>query len=414
MDATINALGIDLTDEYVQISYVKSGESKAESLSISPEEQKYLIPSLLYYREENDTWYAGEEALFNSSGDRSRCLTFDGHIKYSEEHMSRFVKLLIELTERLTGLECTGIICVTEEDCDLDSIRCIYSSFSNLGYDDERIRVINHDEAFIYYTINQKKELWVNDVVLFDFTRKHFKYRRLHEVKRITPPALVVTQEDISRDISYGMLETEAGRRMADRKLLDYIQTEFRQHIICTAFLTGTGFYEEWAEESVGEICNRRRAFQGYNLFVKGACYAALKKFEGNLPKNHIFQCSGRTKADIGLLINNEGKNMVISLSSAGDNWYEAGAEAECILDDVTRINLVAVLAMDGSRQNLTIDLGSFPKRPNKTTRIRITLGYKNDDVFEVIVKDMGFGELFASSGMTVKKTVSVSELFIL
>ena len=58
------------------------------------------------------------------------------------------------------------------------------------------------------------------------------------------------------------------------------------------------------------------------------------------------------------------------------------------------------------------ISLKDFPERPNKTTRVKITLGYKNDTDFEIIVKDMGFGELFKASGKTVRETVCIRELF--
>ena len=84
----------------------------------------------------------------------------------------------------------------------------------------------------------------------------------------------------------------------------------------------------------------------------------------------------------------------------------------ECILDNVTEINLVIVSVMDGASQNKTIDLSSFPERPNKTTRVRISLAYKNNDVFEVLVEDMGFGELFKSSGRTVQEIISIDDLF--
>lgn len=411
MDKTIYAMGIDLTEEYAQVSYVTNPTELPVSLSVSPEEKKYLIPSQLYYRMENDTWYIGDEAVFNSVSDKKGCISFKD-IRNDVSNMAKFLEKLFELTEKITDMIFEGSVCISEEDGNLESTECIYEAFTKLGYNLDKVRVINHDEAFMYYTINQKKELWINDVALFDFTGKHFKYRRIHETKAKTPPVLTVETEDLSHEISYDLLENDFGKRKADSRMLEYVQQEFRKHIICTVFLTGTGFYDEWAEESITEICSKRRVFMGYNLFVKGACHAAIRKQKGDTNKVHIFQCNGRTKADVGLLINNDGKNMVITLSNAGTNWYEAGAEAECILDNVTKINLVIILAEDGRSVNQTIDLSEFPERPNKTTRVKITLGYRNDNTFEVIVRDMGFGELFKASGKVIRETVSVNNLF--
>ena len=411
MSKVIHAAGIDLTDEYAQISYILSGETEPVSLTINPEDKSYLIPASLYYRKENDTWYVGDEAVFNSETDKKAAYIFDRDVKYDNEKMTKYLELLIKLLKETLDANIEGVICVSEEDCDLESTGCIYSAMKNLGYDDEGMRVINHDEAFIYYTINQKKELWVNDVLLFDFTKKHFKYRRFHEAKGRTPAVITVSCEDYSDDIYYKLIDTELGRLKADKLFTDIAIRELKSHIVCTTFLTGSGFYRAWGEEAIHEMCERRKVFKGYNLYVKGACFAALKKYDNTMQKKHIFQCKGRTIADVGLLISNQGKNMVIALSQSGTNWYEAGAEAECIIDNAEGINLVIVTAKDGKSYDKFISLKDFPERPNKTTRVKITLGYKNDTDFEVIVKDMGFGELFKASGMTVRETVCIKEL---
>lgn len=406
------AVGIDLAYDYVQFSYCSNLNEEPLSLSTNPEDKKYLIPTVLYYREENKTWYIGEEALYNSFSDKKESVKLWDKIETDEEVLSIFLKEIIEKAKSVLNFDFIENICVSIECYEKTIVKNIFKAFLLIGYDEQKIRVINHDEAFIYYTINQKKELWLNDVVLFDFSKKHFVSRRLHEIKSKTPPILVVDSEILSNDISYSLLDTEHGKRKADSRLLEYVQKEFKKNIVCTVFLTGTGFYDEWATDSLPEICSRRRVFKGYNLFVKGACYAALKKAKGITKNTHTFSCYGRTKAEIGLLINNQGKNMVISLSKAGTNWYEAGAEAECILDNVSKINLVIYSALESISTNYILDLDEFPSRPNKTTRVRITLGYINDDTFEIIIKDLGFGDLFKSSGRIIKKTISNSKLF--
>lgn len=166
MSKAIHALGIDMTDEYAQISYILSGETEPVSFTVNPEEKSYLIPASLYYRKENDTWYAGYEAVFNSETDKREAYAFDRDIKYDKDKMTKYLGLLIKLLEESLDARIEGVICVSEEDDDLESTGCIYGAMKNLGYDDEHMRVINHDEAFIYYTINQKRELWVNDVIL--------------------------------------------------------------------------------------------------------------------------------------------------------------------------------------------------------------------------------------------------------
>ena len=118
MSKAIHALGIDMTDEYAQISYILSGETEPVSFTVNPEEKSYLIPASLYYRKENDTWYAGYEAVFNSETDKREAYAFDRDIKYDKDKMTKYLGLLIKLLEESLDARIEGVICVSEEDDD--------------------------------------------------------------------------------------------------------------------------------------------------------------------------------------------------------------------------------------------------------------------------------------------------------
>ena len=62
----------------------------------------------------------------------------------------------------------------------------------SMGYDEGQIRVLSHTESFIYYTLNQKKELWTNDVALFDFNSEHFTYKKLSIARNKQPNIISV------------------------------------------------------------------------------------------------------------------------------------------------------------------------------------------------------------------------------
>ncbi len=424
----ICVVGIDFSKDYVQISYMPVLQHEPISMSTSPDEKKYLIPTVMYRNPNTKQWSIGDKALFDSFSDASseeniirnvyhtimakEFVNINGTMLSHEQLYKHFLESLITLFRNTTGINEIINISMTVETLDIAFINLTKDVFEEIGFEKSKIRVINHAESFIYYVINQKKELWVNDVALFDFTKEHFIYRRINDIKTKNPNVLSVTEHDLSNSIKYDMLETESGKIRADKKLLEFVQQEMKSHIVCTAFLTGIGFYDDWASESISEICTRRRIFKGYNLFVKGACFASVKKYNNITDVQHIFRCKGRTTASVGLLIDNNGRNMVIMLSKAGTNWYEAGAVTECILDNIDRIQLTVTSQMENISRNIFMDVSDFPSRPNKTTRIQISLAYKDDDTFEIVVKDMGFGDFFKSSGKIVKKTITVSELF--
>ncbi len=261
--------------------------------------------------------------------------------------------------------------------------------------------------------MNQKRELWTNDVAVFDFNTEHFTYRKLSIARNKQPNIISVTEVDYSNDIDITYLEDDRDKRSADERFLSIIKDEFYKQIVTTVFLTGVGFYSDFAENSLVELCSKRRVFKGYNLFVKGACYDAMARYNKKDFSDYIIQCSGRTKAHIGLMINHSGRHTAVSVAKAGSNWYEAGARAECILDNVKSIQLVLTSPYGDYAKNIKISLEDFPDRPNKTTRVAISISFRDDDTFDVVVEDLGFGDFFRATHMVVKETFSVSEIFI-
>jgi len=411
----IISLGIDFSNDFAQMAIIVEGENEPKSISVRSDEDNFLIPTAIFKDENTNTFYIGEDAIFhsqNKEGLIKNILTKSLENEENELLIQIYIKKMLEIVQRNYDFLEDMEIVVTVENADKEHIELITNALVKNDIKNKKIRVISHSEAFIYYTVNQKKELWLNDTLLFDFDEKHFTYRRLNENKNRNPKIITVTEEDLSMDIPFYLLSSEDGKKKADKKFLEIIQQELRKHIVSTVYLTGIGFYEEWSRESLTEILKKRRVFKGYNLFVKGAAYSALKRYNKIVKIEHLFNCEGRTKASIGLLIEDHGKNRVITLSKAGTNWYEAGAMTECIVDNVDKVQFVINTLADNFTHNVMVDLKDFPKRPNKTTRIKINLAFRDDDKFDIQIKDLGFGEFFKSSEKIIKRTISISELF--
>ena len=105
---------------------------------------------------------------------------------------------------------------------------------------------------------------------IFDFNGEHFFYKRLSPVRGKKEKIIEVSDMDLSGIISMDMLYDNDSRQRADNTLCDFIIEEFRKHITSAVFLTGVGFYKDWAANSLAEMCNiKRRVFKGYNLYVQ-------------------------------------------------------------------------------------------------------------------------------------------------
>ncbi len=421
------AMGIDISVDYTQVSYVTKDATEPKSFSTIQGETKYLIPTLMYKIKNSMEWCIGDDAKLRSYEDDDEKYTirnlmeriYKGEAIYLDDTkytpnglLKIFIEKLLDEVKRLDKVCTPQFISVTVENTDKVVVDAIYDVLKSMGYDEGQIRVLSHTESFIYYTLNQKKELWTNDVALFDFNSEHFTYKKLSIARNKQPNIISVTEVDYSNDIDLTYLDDDRDKRLADERFLSIIKDEFYKQIVTTVFLTGVGFYSDFAENSLVELCSKRRVFKGYNLFVKGACYDALARYNKKDFSDYIIQCSGRTKAHIGLMINHNGRHTAISVAKAGSNWYEAGARAECILDNVKSIQMVLNSPYGDYAKNIRISLDAFPDRPNKTTRVAISLSFRDDDTFDVIVEDLGFGDFFKATHMIVKETFSVSQLF--
>ncbi|MBQ2250231.1 MAG: hypothetical protein II327_01190, partial [Lachnospiraceae bacterium] len=93
----------------------------------------------------------------------------------------------------------------------------------------------------------------------------------------------------------------------------------------------------------------------------------------------------------------------------AGESWYEARSVLEVILDNQDEIELTILPHHDPKQKRIVkIPLEGFPKRPNKTTRIRIAAGFLDEKTMVVKIVDRGFGELFPKSDVEIRQEVMV------
>ena len=91
-----------------------------------------------------------------------------------------------------------------------------------------------------------------------------------------------------------------------------------------------------------------------------------------------------------------------------GSNWYDCRTTADLILDEASSIRLKIKKTGEKLTVFENISLDAFPKRPNKTTRVRLILTFTSEHTAMVRVQDLGFGEFFPSSGIVVKKEIKI------
>lgn len=416
-------LGMDISDDFTQVAWYQPDMQEPNSMSVAEGEEEYRIPTIICKKENEPVWLLGENAKklavigkgyeirhLLKKLEKSEEFEIDGAVYTAVELFQIYFQCVLDLAKEKSGQEKFSYITVTTGTLSKRLIDQVFLVLSRLGYGKQKVRVISYTESFIYYVLSQPKELRLNDIALLDFSKDEFIYRRMNISRGTNPTIVQVDKEDLTGEIAFPKGLPQMEKEAIDETFAKMIQKEFRHGIVSTVYLTGEGFYEEWAEESMKVICSKRRVFQGYNLYVKGAAYAGYMRYHSEYFENCVFYCEGRTKVDISLLVQHGQKQMPLLLSRAGTNWYEAGAMTEGILDHADEIVFVITSPITKQSQNYKIELHDFPVRPNKTTRVEIGLSYSSEDQCTILIKDRGFGEIFKSSGKAVRKMIKLQE----
>ena len=111
-------------------------------------------------------------------------------------------------------------------------------------------------------------------------------------------------------------------------------------------------------------------------------------------------------KFNLSLKVKEKGNVAFYNLISAGKNWFEAKGACEVILSGAPEIDFWKQLPNSREAIIETLELTDLPKRPDRTTRLRITATPVSDDKIEIEIKDLGFGEFFRATDKIWRHTI--------
>lgn len=178
---------------------------------------------------------------------------------------------------------------------------------------------------------------------------------------------------------------------------------------VSSIYLLGDGFKEDWARESLKFLCKNRRVFRGNNLYSKGACYGMAERIRpGKEWKEYVYLGADKLKSNIGMRALRCGEDSYYAVLDAGNNWYESSAEFDIILEDGNTVELVVTPLTGENVSSRLITLEGLPERPSRTTRLNLQIEMSAVNQAVVTVTDMGFGEIFKSSGKAWTQTITV------
>ncbi|MCR4866777.1 MAG: hypothetical protein K5921_07620 [Lachnospiraceae bacterium] len=395
-------VGYDLSTEYAQISYMGMQDAMPETVTLAEGREDYNIPACLFKRMEVNQWFFGREAKNYSSVEEGTMVDnllehalVGDKLKIGEDEFDHVALLALFIKRSMTLLknvpkEKIAAIMFTVPDLTKRAIEVLESVTQVLGFDDTKIFFVGRQESIFYYVIHQQKELWKQDVLVYDFSQRNLKGYHFC-VNRNSRPQVAVVDETIHPIV--------AGDVNKDSEFCDVIKIDTKDSVVSGAFLIGNGFEDDWCHDSLKELCRGRRVFKGNNLYSKGACYAARERLiDSDMNQSLIFLGKDKLKANIGMNLLRGSEESYYAILDGGESWYDAKKEFDIILDKDNTFEIL-ITPLDGRNvRSIEIVLDGLTQREAKTTRLHLNVFMESDDRLRVCATDMGFGEFYPTT----------------
>lgn len=399
-------VGLDLCNDTTQLSVFNYKTFEVDSIYEDEERENCLIPTTLAYMKDSDEWYYGTAAL-NATRKKEGILLHDfitnqiesqvlyGTVVTREQILQRFIRKTLLLLKREYPNKSIRMLVVTLPSKEQGLIDELYDIFASLGIYKERLKIVNHAYCYMKYALSQKKELWTNDVALFDFNDEGLFYYQISVDRRITPMRAMLSKRDFSERFQVEYANQQGAN-------LGYIfenicKEVVHKQIISTIYLTGKGFLGDWLQPSLQELCVGRRLFVGQNLYCYGACYIARELGEGK--ENEILYFTDDTISTSVLMpVYTDGEVKEITLVEAGVPWYEVEKSYSIILDEETEIPIIFKNLVSKEIANHMIALTGIDEWKPRTNKLELRLQCVNPHALVVTVKDVGFGTVTPST----------------
>ncbi len=420
--------GIDLTDRTSQISFLYTDREEPVTVSSVAGAEQFNVPTVIAKRREVNQWFHGKEALKYVNDEETVVFKDLLSLAYRDEKviiedqsfdpvdlLALFLRRLLSMMHTLTDNEKPYALMITVERLDKTAITTLHRLSQRLSKEADRVYFQSHMESFYEYMLYQPPELWNGQVAVFEFCNEKMRSFRLTWNKNTTPIVAYIEEKE-HPEMPYVELPAEENNRRSvmdrlDAQMCAVAEDVLGTNVVTGCFLIGDGFLGDWCRESLRILCNNRRAFQGNNLYSKGACLSLLQKYNpGPLASKYIFLGKDKMKANIGMYGGDKEHEEYYPVLDAGVNWFDAGKEWELLLQDTDELHFLITPLNKGKKQDIIMKLEGLPARKDGFSRVRVGLVFESGAKCAIRVKDMGFGDYFRSSGLEWKEEITWEE----
>jgi hypothetical protein len=416
-------VGFDFGNSYSQISYCRADQSMPETISLVMGEEQYNIPTLLCRKKCADgslDWSVGKEALKNSADGEGTLvedlvLVVKNNVTLkvgdedftADELLEIFIRKSLGLLNAYTGGDDIGAIAFTMKELTTEFMDKIKACAASIFKKNTNIYFFSHEDCFFQYMIHQPEEMWIQDVLLLDYRIDGIKSYMLSMNRKTSPVACFIDSSFFPQMKVDDLKDKTPDEK--DKLFLDIVRKHCDDKVVTSVFILGDYFSKEWCRESLKYMCRGRRVFQGNNLFSKGACYGAREKnYPSTLATSYIYLSDDKLRANVGMTCDRGQTEIYFPILNAGTSWFEVDKSFDVMLVKGNTITL-NIVPIDGNiSRTAKISLEGLKVRGNKTNRVGLRFYMENPSAIWLEITDLGFGEIFPSTGQVWKECIPV------
>lgn len=410
-------VGIDLCEEVSQLSCFDM-----EKMEPGAEEE---IPAVLL-RLPDGSWLAGAEAESAAqAGEGTLVRGFltdpdsEPELHAGEEIFSKtdlIAEFLGGILKSKQGEEPSKVyLTVTVRETTPALCAALQAVREKTGAAQSSFSIMSHMLSAEFYALSQKRELWLHDVGIFEYDKSGLRYEHLSISGQKHPAIVHAGLQDLRSFLNGSELSEENGTDR-DAAFLAALKASAGEAHVSTFYLVGEGFRDisegsSWMKRSLQELCAKRRhVFVGQNFYVKGACYNSYYMAIPQARPEFVAADTELTTEEVFLYISQHGKLARLPLIPLQTEWFMAEGTAAVLPDGAQELLLGVQNAVTGETRRYPIPLEGMPERPEKTTKLLIHAKYSQEQVLQVRVQDLGFGDLFPGTGKTWELEIPLDE----
>lgn len=405
------AVGIDLCSDYTAVH-------------INGAEQALILPTVICRDKEAEQFSIGEEAYRKTlagSGvlvdkltrlaERKGTATIGGRCYEAQELLGRFLNMAVKAALPAgTAVSEVAALSIALPKLSEEAVETALSAALSLGLPRSTVRILGHTEAMMYYVLSGDRDLYSSTVALFNLSEEKLYYYEMKVIRGTQRQSVAGDGEPMDEGFNLDILKNEAGRKLGDSILLTCAEKLMARKNYSSVFLTGKGFDDIDCFPQFREfICRRRRVCAEKGLFAIGASAAAADRLREETAFPYVFLCESRLGADISMNVVTKNREERLVLAAAGDPWGEANGRIEVIpcRQDYIDIDITPQDRMK-KRRTVRIPLAGFPERPDRCTRVALSLSFPRADKMKLCLRDKGLGEIFPKTEACIYEEIDL------